>query len=539
MPTPSVLTSPQSTARLKAGFNLIAELLACTLGPTRGVVLSAAEGHKPPELLSDSATAARRMLALPDRGQDVGAMLLRNLVWRVHQRVGDGGAVTAVLAQALLTEATRYVVAGANTVDVQRGLRGGVEAALEALQRQVRPVHGHAGLMAVAQAVTGEEDLSFVLAELFDLLGPQAYITIEDYVAPYLERTYLDGGVWNARLASPYLITAPAGKRAVQADCRVVLYAGDVETTEDVIPLLETVGAVKGSSPALLLVAQNLRGEALNLLVGAHTNGQLRLAAAGIAYGGERLRNDLEDLAVLSGARVISPQTGRRLRHVRSEDLGRARRVEVGADGLLVAGGGGDPGQVRARIGILEGQLASLPFDDERRPQLEQRIGRLAGCAAVLKIGARTKPERQVLHAKAEQGLKALRATLEEGVLPGGGVAFLRAIPAVKSAAEAARNDEKFGFRAVTQALEAPFRRILHNAQIPNPGVILEEILAAEHEVVYDVVRKQFALAEEAGMLDPARVMRVALETAASGAAMALSTDTIVLKRRPRTSYEP
>ncbi len=293
---------------------------------------------------------ARRFLALPDRGEDVGAMILRNLVWRVHERVGDGAATTAVLAQAMLSRAARGVRTGASPVHVQRGLRRGVKAAVQALQRrqpapparvttwrgvkaavqalqqQARPVRGLRDLIAVAQSATGHEALSARLGEMYARLGPRAHILIEKYVAPYLECEYLPGGRWSARLASPYLVTDAATQSARLAPCRVALFHGNLSTVEEVLPLLELVAPL---DPAhLLLVANQVSGEALNALVATHRRGGVRIVAVALKRFGEKLRADYADLATVTGARVLSADAGESLRTVTAQALGFAGDVK-------------------------------------------------------------------------------------------------------------------------------------------------------------------------------------------------------------------
>lgn len=537
MPRPAVLSYPRSVDCFKRGFDTLAELLALTLGPTQGVVLASRETGGQPELLNDAATIARRVLQLPDAGEDVGAMLLRNLVWRMHQRMGDGGATTAVLAQALLASADRYIRAGANPALVLRGLRRGVEIALVELDAIAQPVGSEQDYIAVAQAVTGEPEMSYVLGEMFELLGPHAYITVEDYLAPYLDRVYLDGGLWQARLISPYLMNAPTRRKAILSGLKVAIFDGDISQAEDLRPLLEA--ALQTEPKQLLLAAGEITGEALNTLVATHQQGDLKIIAVNVKRGGEKRRADFEDLSVLTGAQVLAPVLGRSLKSFRPEDFGRARRAEAGPDELFVVGGGGAGSAVREQIQTLDARLHRLPFEDENRLELQMRLARLSGSAAVLKIGALTKAERQVLHQKAEQSIKALRAALKNGVVPGSGAAYLHTVPAVQAAAADCSADEAWGLKAVSHALEAPFRRILLNAHREAPGVVLQALLEAGPEFTFDAVKGEISPALEAGILDPAAVARAALETAASGAAMAISTQTIVLKRRPRVSYNP
>lgn len=539
---PAVIPYPESIQQLQKGFDQLADLLALTLGPTQGVVLSSKEGGARPEVLTDAATIARRFLALPDPRQDVGAMLLRNLVWKMEERLGDGGATAAVLAQALLRQGLRYVMAGANPMAVLDGIRQGARAAREELARLSQPVQGEADLQAVALSVTGLPELSDILAELYDLLGVHAHITIEDYILPYLERVYLDGGRWLGQLASPYLVNAPASRKAVLTECQVALYNGPLSQGDQVLPLLELAIQQKGSEDKprpLVLVAQAIREEALNTLVATHTRGGLKIAAFALKRAGEKALVDLQDLAWLSGAAVIDPQTGRSFDYLQAAELGRFRRVEAGPEDLVAVGGEGDRAALRAQIEVLEAQRRGLPWGDEQLSEIELRLGRLTGSVAVLKLGALTKPEREFQHRKAEQGLKALQAALEEGLLPGGGTAFLHCLEAVRAVEKTLNGDSALGARAWQAALPAPFERLCRNAGIETPGVVREEILRQPPGSVYDLAHGRLVEARQGGLLDPTRVLRMALETAASGAAMALSTDTLVLKRKPKVSYEP
>jgi chaperonin GroEL len=501
------------------------------------MVLNTPELKELPEPLSDAATIARRMLGLADRAENVGAMLLRQLVWRVHQTVGDGGATTAVLAQAILNQAHRFVAAGANPMMVQRGVKKAASVAVDNLMGMAQPVTTEDDLVAIAQAVTNEPELSFILGEMYDLLGSSAYITIEDYVAPYLERQYLDGGHWDAKLVSPYLITSPTTRQAILKSCYVAIYEGDVSQDAQIRPLLEIIAEQKSAN--LLLVAHKIEGEALNTLVATHTNSEMGIVAANLQRMGPRRRADIQDLAVLTGAQPYSAELGQRLANITFNDLGSARRAEGTAKDLFVIGGQGSPGTIRSQIEILQGRKNALPIGDKAHSELQMRQARLSGSVAILKIGAHTKTERAVLHQKAEQSVKALSATLEEGFLPGGCTAYLHCIPAIQGLPAPLDEDEGFGYKAVANALEAPFRRILSNAGIDTGGVFRADIQAEKPGLLCDVIKGQMATAKSARIFDSAKVLRVALETAASGAMMALSTDTIILKRNPELSYEP
>jgi len=535
MPTPAVLHTPQVDLHLKRGFDALARTLAVTLGPTQGHVLSQSNSGGSPELLSDSATIARRLLALPQRSEDVGAMLLRNLVWRMHLKAGDGCATAAVLAQAILDEAYRYKAAGANAVLLERGLKKATLAAVEALHQMAQPVEDEEELISVAESISAEPELSLLLGEMFDILGPEAYIIIEDYVAPYFERIYQEGGRWNSRLASPYLITNPARKTADLAHGRIALFAGPVSELEQIQPLLMLVAQNK--DPKLVLIAHEIKGTALSVLVANHQQKKVRTIAAALRRPANKRRTDFEDLAALTGAAVLTPEAGRSLAGITAADLGTARRVEADAEQVIVVGDPQQAAAVREQIETLQARTAGLPPEDDELEELRFRLARLSGQVATLKIGAHTKFARDVLHQKADKCRRALPLALREGVVPGGGVAYLDCIPAVK--AVASDGEEAWGVNILARALEAPFRRIVANAGVDSPSAVLAQTRRRGPGAGYDAMQGHIVDMAGAGILDAVGVLRLALQTAVSGAAMALTTDTIVHKRRPETSMEP
>ncbi|MBI5081789.1 MAG: hypothetical protein HZB17_10855 [Chloroflexi bacterium] len=535
MPTPAVITAPDSTAYLKQGFDTLANLIALTLGPARGNVLNTTELNQL-ELVHDAATIARRITALPDRRQDVGAMLLRNLVWRVSQQVGDGGATAAVLAQAILDRAHRYVSAGANAMMIQRGVKMAVDVALDELTKRAQAVNTEDDLIAVANAVSGDDTLSLILGEMFHLLGARAHITIEEHVAPYLERTYIDGGKWEAQLTSPYFANTVANRGAVLHDCTVALFDGEILFNDDVMPLLELI--TKREPKHLLLLVKDITDEAFNLVVTNHGRNNMKIIVARSKRIGQEMENDFNDLALLSGAHYFSKEMRVTMKGIAEKHLGRSRRVEVVENSMFVVGGGGSPTSMRDKIAEMEEQLALSDLTKEERAEIGLRLARLSGSSAVLHIGATTETERKMLQQKAEQGIKALRSVAEEGVLPGGGIAYINCLPALKKI-KTDQEDVALGVKVVAHALEAPFRTILANAGMQTPGVVLEEIKRKGSSHVYDVMKHCVVDSTTSKMYDSAKVLRTALQIAASGANIALTTETMVLKSNPETAYEP
>lgn len=535
-PKPAILFANEATAALLRGFDQMARLLAVTLGPTQGNILNQRE-HNPPEVLADAATIARRVLALPNRAENVGAMLIRNLAWRVHLRAGDGVATTSVLARAILNESVRYVQAGGNPMMLKRGIDQAAQVALAQLLAQARPVTDEEGLTQVAETITAEPNLSLILGEMLDVLGPSAHVTIEDYVAPYLERVYYDGGRWTARLESPYLITDSAGRRAIQNDCQVVVYAGDIKTARDVQPLLELLARLKKNR--LLLVAHEIGGEALTTLILNHQRDKIKTIAVSLRRPADRRADDLADLALITGATLLGGETGRTLAGLKPTDLGRVRRAEASPDYLVISGGGGDLTARRTAIEQLQARLNQLPPADESRDELRLRLARLSGGVGVLKIGAHTKAERAALHQKAEKAIRALRLALAQGIVPGGGVAYLQTIPALQTLAATLEGDARYGAHILARALEAPFRQIAQNRGLIDPAVALAKLSRFEGDYVYNALTDSFQPCAVAGLFDPVGVLQIALETAVSGAMLALTTGVLVLHRKPEQSFEP
>ncbi|GAB4504726.1 MAG: chaperonin GroEL [Anaerolineales bacterium] len=535
---PKVILAPQARETLKAGFDQMAHALAVTLGPTHGIVLSSTALKSAPEPITDAATIARRITALPDRGKNVGAMLMRSLAWRVHQRCGDGSATTAILAQAILEQASRYVDAGANPVRVQAGIKQAALCAIEALKEMASPVTCQEQLASVAYTATHESEMSFILGEMFDLLGEYAHVTVENYMAPFLEREYLEGGRWQGKLVSPHLVSMPGSGKAIAHDCNVALFYGTLSKAEEVLPLIKILAQSERKN--LLLVAQKISDQALNTLVATFVQNRHRLqfVLVDLVRAGEKARQDLQDLSLLTGARLLDPQSGDRLASIQPGDLGSAQRAEANEEFLLVSGGKDDPAALHEHFDALNSYLDGLVFDDKEIPEIKMRLGRLAGKMGILKIGAYTQNERDILHQKAQQGIHVLEAALKGGILPGGGTAYLHCIPFVE-AMPYDDEEERMGHQAVARALRRPFEQLLQNAKIPHAGSLAHEITQAKPGLVFDTQRRKILPVEECGVLDAAQTLMVSLETASSGAQLALSTDVLVLKRKPKISYQP
>jgi len=393
---PKVILPPTARGFLKDGFDQMARVLALTLGPTHGIGFSSTILKPTPEPITDAATIARRITALPNRARDVGAMLLRSLVWRVHQRIGDGTATTAVLAQAILEQAHRYVAAGASPVRLQAGIQKATSRVITGLRDMATPVTSREQLAWVAYCTTQEPELSITLSEMFDQLGEHAHVEIENYMAPYLEREYIHGGRWQAKLISSHLISEAGTGKATCRECNVVLFNGNLTTADEVLPTIKILSQSEHKN--LLLVAQKISGEALNILVASYVQNKpkLQFVLVDLVNTGEKALNDLQDLSLLTGARLFNVETGDRLAAIKPADMGSAGYAEANSEYLLVSGGKGAPAALIEQIKGLHKYLGSLAFDDDQGAEIEIRLGRLSGSQGILKIGAYTQKERDL-----------------------------------------------------------------------------------------------------------------------------------------------
>jgi chaperonin GroEL len=539
---PTLAFQPDARAQFLAGILALADMLALTLGPTGGPVMSYDATRHKVEALDDAATTLRRILGLGRPDLDVGAMLLRGVIWRLEQQVGDGGATTVVLLRALVEEGMRQVTAGANAMRLNEGLRRGAAIAIDALRAQSRPVAGERSLAAVARAVMQDDDLAAMLGEMSYLLGADGHLQIESYVAPYLERQYLGGAHYSAEINSMYFYSEPERKRAVLAAPAIILLDKPLTEAAPAVALLEA--AVSAGHKTLLIIAPDVSGAALNLLVANHMQpaDKRKLAILAVkprAVGDER-RFALQDLAAMTGASVLGELGARTAQSARPEDVGVAQRVEFAGQNLVVTMEGARRSVIQTQIADLSSRLAQLPYDDEERPLLTRRLAALTGGIGVLKIGAYHPPARELRRAQAERAWKVLSAVQRGGVVAGGGAALLHCQAAVlAAAAQEPEADCALGMRVLAHSLAAPQRQILTNAGVTAPAPLIQRLIELGAPAAYDVEAAAIVDATARGPLDAADVVAAVLHAAVSGATMTLSTDTIVYHRKPQQSLTP
>ena len=567
MPKPKVVEQPNTTQHLTKGINALANLLAPTLGPIGGLVANQRDFQRRPELLDDSATTVRRILNMGDPRADVGAMLMRSMVWRVVQRAGDGGATAALLTQSIYQEAVRMMAAGANAMRLARGVNLGVDAAVQSLKAQARPVTHENDLANVALTVIHDPSLAAVLGEMSYLLGPDAHVTIEKFVAPYLQQLYHAGATIRAQIGSMYLYTDSALKSAVASNGGLVLIDGKLEKVEDAVAVLQA--AQDAGVKSLTIIAGHFSDAVIGLLVSNSRQGDKAKKSAGHngANGagngngsngagqketeskrpviiaakpkdvGDARRAVFDDLALATGGEVLGRAWSRSISQIRASDVGRTERTEITNELMMIVPEEQHNPKVQARCAELRAQLERMTLDDEGRPLVVQRLGWLNGGMGILKIGTESKLDREVRAQNAERTLKVLSAAQHSGMVPGGGAAYFHAIRDLDKVE--AEDDVRFGVQIVQRALMAPLRQILENAHVPSSSVIMGQISDAGPAATYDVISAKVVDAYEGGVLDVAGVLTTVLQTAASAALMALTTDTIVYHKNPKQATNP
>ncbi len=541
MPQPQVVTQPTSRELFGRGFNLLADLLAPTLGPTGGHVVAATDRSEKFELLDDAATTVRRLYSLGRRDLDIGAMTMRGMVWRVGQRVGDGGATAALLARALFVESQRLIAGGANAMRLGEGIRRAAAVAVDALHDQARPIYTEDELAAVARTVTGDPTLAALLGEMSYLLGPDAHVNIEKYVAPYFHRRYVAGAHFPAQIVSSLFYTDAARKQSVLAAPAIAVLDESLNSADQAVALLEA--ALSRGAKALVVIAREIGGAALNVLAvnqqAPKDQKKLDLLAVKLTAVGDDARWTRSDLALLTGATVLGPEGERSAERIRPTDLGQAQRAEFANKALVLATSAGARAATQTQVHALRAQLARLPLDDDQRPKVVRRLAALTGGVGELKVGAYTEAQRTRLEAQAERALKVLSAAQRGGVVAGGGAALLHCAPAVRSMAQSGDEDVALGGKALAAALAAPLRQILVNSGVEAPGALLHRIAEAGAPATFDALQGKTVNAFASGVLDVADVTSQVLQIAVSGALMGLSTDAIVFHRKPQQSFNP
>ena len=472
--------------------------------------------------------ALRKEVELRDRFENRGVQTLREAALRTAELAGDGTTTATVLARAIVREGLKAVVVGMNPMDLKRGIDRATSAALEALAAMARPCDTPAAIARVGTvSANGDAAIGQMIGAALGRVGHDGVVTIEEGKSLADEVEFVEGLQFDRGYLSPYFVSDPARQLAVLENPFILLHDGTISAVEDLLPVLDEI-ARHGRS--LLVVADDVEGEALATMVTNNLRGILLSCALKAPGFGDQRNAQMHDIAVLTGATLVAEETGMKLANVRLEHLGQAARIEVGKDRSVLLGSTGAPDAVQARVRELRAQLAQAPTDHDR-DKLEERLGRLAGGVAVLRIGAATELEMKEKKSRADDALRAVRAATEEGIVPGGGVALLRARKAAQ-AVTGENEDQAAGIRILLRALEEPLRQIAANAGA-HPPVVVNTVLEGDDDFGFDAVTGEFGDLSAKGIIDPAKVVRSALLNAASVAGMLLTASCAIAEAGP------
>ena len=511
----------RSAAREKIlhGATQLADAVRVTLGPrSKSVLIERKWGA--PIVCNDGVTIAKE-LDLKDPEENLGARMLRQAAEKTGEMVGDGTSTATILAHAMLADGIRNVVAGASAIEIKRGLDRGTKCAVEALKALSKPVSTRKEKAQVA-AISAHNDsvIGELVADAMDKVGNEGVITVEELKTTETVLEVVEGMQFDRGYQSPYFITNPEKMESVLEDALVLLSDRKISVLNDLVPLLEQV--VKMSKP-LLVIAEDVEGEGLATLIVNQIRGALKSCAVKAPGFGDRRKAMLQDIAILTGGQLISEELGIKLEHVTVEQLGRAKRVVVDKDNTTIIGGAGDRKQIDGRIEQIRREIDKTTSDYDRE-KLQERLAKLAGGVAVIRVGAPTESEMKTKKEALDDAISATKAAVAEGVVPGGGLALLRCVEAALKEEAACQGDERTGVQILRRALEAPTRQIAENSAVDG-GVVVARMLEGKGSYGFDAERKEYVDLVEAGIIDPTKVVRVGLENAVSVASVLLLTE--------------
>ena len=515
---------------LKAGADHLAATVRVTLGPRgRNVILDKAFG--PPTVCSDGVTIAKE-ISLENPFENMGAQLIKEAASKTNDVAGDGTTTATVLAQAIMSEGFKNVTAGADPQTLKRGIDKGVAAVREAIRKMAVPVEGRDQIAQVASLSAHEEEIGALIAEVMEKVGKDGVITVEESRGLAYEKEYVEGMQFDRGYISPYFITNAERMEAVIEDPYILITDRKVSAVSDMLPALEAALKVTKN---VVVIAEDVEGEALATLVVNKLRGTLSPMAVKAPGFGDRRKAMLEDMAILTGATIISEETGRKFDSVTVEDLGRARRVVANKEETTIVGGAGADQAIQDRINSIKAQLEESTSDYDKE-KLQERMAKLAGGVAIIKVGAATEVELKEKKSRVEDALSATRAAVEEGIVPGGGVALVRALDALDDLDLV--GDELTGLRILRKALEEPLRLIANNSGYEG-SVVLNKVREGTGDYGFDADAEVYGNLMARGIIDPAKVTRAAVENGASVATMLLTTEALVTDLPEKNSPPP
>ena len=531
MSAKQVLFHDAARARIIVGVNVLADAVKVTLGPRgRNVVLDRSYG---PPLVANSGVIVATEIELKDKFENMGAQMVKEVASKTSDVAGDGTTTATVLAQAIVREGMKFVAAGMNPMDLKRGIDKAVNAIVDELRKISKPCTTNKEISQVG-AISANADTAVgdIIAQAMEKVGKEGVITVEDGRGLQSELELVEGMQFDHGYLSPYFINNPEKQIVSLDDLYILLHDRKISNISVLLPLLEQVAKV---GRPLLIIAEDVEGEALATLVINSIRGILRTVAVKAPGFGDRRKDMLADIAILTGGTVIAEEAGLTLENATLKDLGQAKRIEVGKDDTTLISGGGDAGKIKSRIKQIRQQIeeATSSYDKEK---LQERAAKLSGGVAVIKVGAATETGMKEKKTRIEDAMHATRAAVEEGILPGGGVALLRARASI-AALQGVNSEQEAGIKIVLRALEEPLRQIVANAG-GEPSVVLNRVLEGKGSFGYNAATEEYGDLIEMGVLDPTKVTRSALQNAASIASLILTTDAMVAEL-PKDDEKP
>ncbi len=514
------------------GVNILADVVKVTLGPKgRNVILEKSFGS--PTVTKDGVTVAKEV-ELEDKFENMGAQMVKEVASKTSDTAGDGTTTATVLAQALYREGSKVVAAGANPMDVKRGMDLAVEEVSKELKKLSKPTKDQKEISQVGKiSANNDETIGNIIAEAMNKVGKEGVITVEEAKGMETTLDVVEGMQFDRGYLSPYFVTDPEKMVAVLEDVYILLNEKKISNMKDLLPILEQIA--KMGKP-LLILSEDVEGEALATLVVNKLRGTLKCCAVKAPGFGDRRKAMLEDIGILTGGRVISEDLGIKLENIKLNDLGRAKRITIDKDNTTIVDGAGDKDDIEARVKQIRAQIEETTSDYDRE-KLQERLAKIIGGVAVINVGAATETEMKEKKARVEDALNATRAAVEEGIVPGGGVAYLRCLPALgKMQLE---GDKKIGVDIVRRALEEPIRQIANNAG-QEGSVVTEKVKNEKGAFGFDASQDEYTDMIKAGIIDPTKVVRLALQNAASVASLMITTEAIVAdKPEKKAPYPP
>ncbi|MBD9198391.1 MAG: chaperonin GroEL [Clostridiales bacterium] len=517
-----IMRGDEARKALQAGVDQLADTVKITLGPKgRNVVLDKKYGA--PLITNDGVSIAKEV-ELPDPFENMGAQLVKEVSTKTNDVAGDGTTTATLLAQAMIHEGLKNLAAGANPIVVKKGMAKAVEAAVAEVKKQAKKVDGSNDIARVGAVSSGDEEIGKLIADAMEKVSADGVITIEESKTAETYSEVVEGMQFDRGYITPYMVTDTEKMEAVIDDAYILITDKKISVISDILPILEQLVQ---SGKKLVIIAEDVEGEALNTLIVNRLRGTLNVVCVKAPGFGDRRKEMLQDIAILTGGTVISEEVGLELKTATVDMLGRARQVKVTKENTTIVDGAGDAQAIKDRVGQIRNQIAVTTSDYDKE-KLQERLAKLSGGVAVIKVGAATETEMKEKKLRIEDALNATRAAVEEGVVAGGGTIFVNIIPAVEALLDSVDGDEKTGVRIIAKALEAPIRQIAANAGLDG-SVILEKVRnSGKLGYGFDAYKEEYCDMVAAGIIDPAKVTRSALENAASVSAMVLTTESLV-----------